>query len=149
MSTIMPIPRAAVRRASSAVRLAGGLALFAIAADHLYELWADHYSAIPTIGMLFALDAAGAIALGVLLVAPLSRLLGESRARPVLVLAAVAGVALAAGTLTGLLISEHTPLFGFMEVGYRPVVVVSIVAEGFAIVALSLYVVLGVGYYAP
>lgn len=148
MPVTTPIrPRGRGQLASSVARLAGSLALFAIAADHLYELWVDHYSAIPTIGTLFALNGAGATALGLLLAAPLIRWLGERRARPVLALAAAAGVALAAGTLAGLLISEQTPLFGFMEVGYRPVVVLSIVAEGLAIVALSLYAALQINYY--
>jgi hypothetical protein len=142
------VPRARMRLASTAARLAGSVALFAIAAVHLYELWVDHYSAIPTIGTLFALNGAGAIALGLLLAAPLAVWLGERRARLVFVPAALAGISLAAGTLLGLLISEHTPLLGFMEVGYRPVVVVSIVAEGCAMVVLSLFVMLETRYYA-
>jgi len=34
-------------------------------------------------------------------------------------LAALAGISVASGALVGLFISEHTPLFGLMEHGYR------------------------------
>ena len=41
-----------------------------------------------------------------------------------------------------LLISEHTPLFGFMEHGYRLEIVIAIVAEAVTIVALSAFLAL-------
>ena len=55
------------------LRALGALALLAIAADHLYEYYADHYSAIPTIGTLFLLNGAGATALALILLAPSTR----------------------------------------------------------------------------
>ncbi|MDQ6778531.1 MAG: hypothetical protein M3071_20440 [Actinomycetota bacterium] len=45
------------------------------------------------------------------------------------VIAAVAGIGHSVSTLAGLLVSESTPLFGFLEVGYRAVVVVAIASE--------------------
>jgi hypothetical protein len=52
-------------------------------------------------------------------------------------LAALAGIAVAAGALATLLISEHTPLFGFSEHGYRLEIVIAIAAEVAAILALG------------
>ncbi len=43
---------------------------------------------------------------------------------------------MAAGSLVALFISERTPLFGFMERGYRPEIVIAIVAEAVALLAL-------------
>ena len=54
-------------------------------------------------------------------------------------LAALAGLGLAAGGLVALLISEHTPLFGFMEHGYRFVIVFTIAADSVAIAMLTLF----------
>jgi hypothetical protein len=38
-------------------------------------------------------------------------------------------------------VSEHTPLFGFMEYGYRQAIVISIVLESVALVLLGAYLV--------
>ena len=62
------------------------------------------------------------------------------RVGPVLdLVAAAGGIGVAAGALAALLISEHTPLFGFMENGYRREIVISIAAEVVAIAALGLF----------
>src|SRR5277367_3497842 len=125
------------------LRALGALALFAVAAAHLYEYSADHYSVIPTIGTLFLLNGIGAIAIGLALLLPLYRVMPERYATATLLALAAAGAGLAVSTLVGLLVAESRPLFGFMEVGYRPVVVVAIVAEVLAIVLLSaLFVIL-------
>ena len=47
-----------------AARVASALALFVVAGDHLYEYSSDYYSAIPTIGTLFLLNAIGGFAIG-------------------------------------------------------------------------------------
>jgi hypothetical protein len=60
----------------------------------------------------------GAGLVGVLLFAPVRRL-GRRVGDVILVLAALGGIGIALGTLASLLISEYTPLFGFMESGYR------------------------------
>lgn len=135
-------PRHLTAATLPALRALGALALVAVAADHLYEYAADHYSAIPTIGTLFLLNGAGALALAAALTLPLRRLLPGRPTHRVAKCAAVGGIALAMATLAGLLASEHTPLFGFQETGYRPVVVISIVAEAIAIVTLSLFLAL-------
>jgi hypothetical protein len=117
------------------LRALGALALLAIAADHLYEYYADHYSAIPTIGTLFLLNGVGATAL--ILLAPVNSLLPRPAARWALALTASGGIALAAASLAGLFIAETEPLFGFMEVGYRAVIVTAIASEALAILALA------------
>ena len=57
--------------------------------------------------------------------------------------AALGGWGLAAAGLIALEISEHTPLFGFMEHGYRSAIVFAIVAEGLVVVALGIFLAAG------
>lgn len=126
----------------AALRALGALSLLAVGAIHFYEYYADHYSAIPTIGTLFWLNGIGAAGLGVLLLAPVGMLVPRPVGSQLIALAAVAGATLAAASLVGLLISESRPLFGFMEVGYRPVVVAAVASEAVAMVALTAVAVL-------
>jgi hypothetical protein len=113
------------------------LSLIVIAVDHLYEYTGDHYAAIPTIGVLFLLNAIGGFGLAAALVVPLRRLVSRRRAGQITAVLASAGIALAAGSLAALLVSESRPLFGFMEEGYRASIVIAIIAESLAVVALS------------
>ena len=101
------------------LRALGALALLATGAVHLH-LYSGLYSAIPTIGTLFVLNFAGATALGACLLAPMERVGGRRYGSALLLLVALAGIALAASSFVFLLISEHTPLFGFKEPGYDP-----------------------------
>jgi hypothetical protein len=119
------------------LRALGALALLAIAAVHIYEYYADHYSAIPTIGTLFLLNGIGATAIALTLLAPVQSVLPRSAARWALTLSASGGIALAATSLAALFISETQPLFGFMEVGYRAVVLAAIASEAVAILVLA------------
>jgi hypothetical protein len=121
-------------------RVLGALALLAIGALHYQQYRYAFYSSIPTIGALFLANFLAATALGLLLLAPLRSWVG----RPGKVLerlAALAGVGVAAGGLIALLISEHTPLFGFMEHGYRLVIVLAIAFDAAAIAALTLFLI--------
>jgi hypothetical protein len=120
-------------------RYLGALALLGVGLDHLEQFSADHYSAIPTIGTLFVLNFASAALVAVGLVAPVDRLPGLA-GRLALPLLGAGGIAVAAGSLAGLLVSESSGLFGFMEVGYRPAIVLSIALEGMAAVLLGVYV---------
>jgi hypothetical protein len=101
-----------------AMRVFGALAVLAVGAAHLQQ-YLYLYSAIPTIGTLFLLNFAGATAIGLGLLAPLDRLPGRLGAVAVPLLA-LGGVGLAATAFAFLLVSERTPLFGFMEPGYDP-----------------------------
>ncbi len=124
---------------AAATRAVSVLAMTVIAVDHLYEYTVDHdhYSAIPTIGTLFLLNAIGGFALAAALVIPLRGLVSRRSAGQLTAVLASAGIALAAGSLAALFVSESRPLFGFIEVGYRTSIVIAIVAETTAIIALS------------
>jgi hypothetical protein len=102
-----------------ATRFLGALSLLAVGAVHLQQY--DYlYSAIPTIGTLFLLNFAGATVIGLGLLAPVEHLLGGRVGGALVALLALAGIGLAASAFVFLLISERTPLFGFMEPGYDP-----------------------------
>jgi len=101
-----------------AARFAGALSLLAVGAVHLQQ-YEFLYSAIPTIGTLFLLNFAGATVIGLGLLAPVERLLGRLGGAAVSLLA-LGGAAQAGAAFVFLLISERTPLFGFMEPGYDP-----------------------------
>jgi hypothetical protein len=125
------------RRHRTWLRLLGAAALLAVGLDHLDELTVGHYSAIPTIGTLFALNFAAAALVACALVVPWRRLRGET-GRAVL---AAAGVAIAAGSLAALLVSESTTLFGFRETGYRAAIVLALALDVAAIALLGTYLV--------
>ena len=120
---VTPLPavdRDEIRRWSVwlVARIMGALSLLAVGAVHLHE-YLYLYSAIPTIGTLFMLNFVGATAIGLGLLMPVERLLGRW-GDAVVALLALGGVALAATAFVSLLVSERTPLFGFMEPGYDP-----------------------------
>ena len=119
------------------VRVLGALLLLFVGADHYYEYSVDQYSVLPTIGTLFLLNFISATAIGLVLLAPLGRLLHRFD-RIALQLAAIGGFGIAATSLVALLVSEHTKLFGFMESNYRPAIIVAIASEAAAAVVLAL-----------
>jgi hypothetical protein len=116
-------------------RRLGALALLGVGLDHLDEFAFHYYSAIPTIGTLFVVNFAAATLLACGLAAPV----GWLRGRAGLLLGA-GGIGVAAGSLAALLVSERTPLFGFMEFGYRPAIVLSIGLDVATVVLLGLHI---------
>jgi hypothetical protein len=114
------------------LRWGAAAALLAVGIDHL-DQYSAGYSAIPTIGTLFALNFVAAAVLAVALVVPVRPLRGLR----VSALLSAGGLTVAGGTLAGLLVSEDRGLFGFMEVGYRPAIVVSIALDALAMVLLG------------
>jgi hypothetical protein len=115
----------------------GAGAVLAVGAIHLQQ-YVVLYSAVPTIGTLFLLNFMGATAIGLGLLAPLERLLGDRWGAAVVGLLALAGIALAAVALVFLTIAEHTPLFGFLEPGYHPgAILASRIFEVAAVVLLG------------
>jgi hypothetical protein len=116
------------RRRRHALRYLGAAALLGVGIVHIQQYFGASYSVIPTIGTLFALNFAGAVVLAAGLAAPIERVFPR-RGRLVLGGLAASGLGIALGALTALLISEQTPIFGFMENGYRQAVVISIVLE--------------------
>ncbi len=118
------------RGSTEALRYLGALATIVVGAVHLQQ-YADFISDVPTIGVLFLLNAVGA---GVVVV-----LLATRRA----VLGAVGAIALSAGAIVSLLISmTDTGLFDYTEPTLRAAVVIAIVAEALAIAALLGYLAL-------
>jgi hypothetical protein len=125
-------------RSLIATRTLGAVTLLLIGGIHYQQYHYDFYSAIPTIGPLFLLNFIGATALGLVLLAPGRSRLGRFR-NLLDQLAALAGIGLAASGLAALLISEQMPLFGFMEHGYRFVIVLTITSELVAIALLTVF----------
>lgn len=119
------------------MRLLGALAILAVGAVHLQQYIGADFSAIPTIGPLFLLNAVGSGIVGFALLLPIERALKARHAEALLVLFAFGAVAIAVGSLIALLISESGSLFGFTEAGYRPPVVVAIITEAATILLLG------------
>jgi hypothetical protein len=120
-------------------RYLGAVALLLVAAIHAQQYYDAYFSAVPTIGRLFMLNVIGAGAAALALLAPV-HLLGRKLGDAVLVFGALIGVSVAAGSFAALLVTEYTPLFGFMESGYRLAIVLSLLFEGLATVLLAAFV---------
>lgn len=120
--------------------LAAGLLIF-VGVDHYYEYSTGNYSVLPTIGTLFLLNFISATAIGLLLLLPLRRVLRRF-GRGVLLMVTLGGLGIAASSLAGLLISEQTTLFGWMEPNYRPEILVAIASEAAAALCLGFLLVL-------
>jgi hypothetical protein len=119
----------------------GAAALLATGADHLDEYAAEGFSTVPTIGTLFLLNFIAATLVGVALLLPLRRF-AKRLADPLRALLALSGIGIAAVSLISLWISESSSLFGFTDSGFRSTIVVAIVAEPIAVVALTAYLAL-------
>jgi hypothetical protein len=121
-----------------ALRGIASVALLGAGAVHLEQYTVAHFSAIPTIGSLFLVNFIAATVIGLVLLVPIpsTRALGRLWLEGA---TAVAGMGVAFGALAGLLVSEHTPLFGFREHGYRLEIVLALVSEAVAVLALALY----------
>lgn len=140
--------RQPLRAAAVAARYLGAAALLGVGLDHLEQYSAEHYSAIRTIGTLFALNFASATLIAGALTAPVQRLPGRA-GRIALPLLSAGGIGVAAGSLAGLLLSESTGLFGFIEVGYRPAILLSIGLEATTIALLSAHLALSRRPHGP
>ena len=134
---ILTSRRAAPLRFQTLTRILGAMALLVIGGVHYQQYQYEFYSAIPTIGPLFLANAVGGTVLGLFLLSPVRPLRGLGGMPDAV--AALAGIGLAAGAFIALVISEHTPLFGFQEHGYRFAIVLALASEAFAIVMLTLF----------
>jgi hypothetical protein len=121
-----------------AARLFGALSIFAVGGLHLQQYSSGGYSAIPTIGTLFLLNAIASAVVGFGLMLPFRPVLGSKRSDLMVGMLAFAGVAIAVSSLAALFISESGTLFGFSEAGsYRTVIVDAIVVEAIATLILT------------
>jgi hypothetical protein len=119
----------------------GALSILLVGAVHAQQYYGAYFSVVPTIGTLFLLSFIGSAVTGVALVAPVRRL-GRRVGDLILALAAVGAVGIAVGSLASLLVSEYTPLFGFMESGYRLAIVLALVFDALTTVFLTVFIVL-------
>jgi hypothetical protein len=132
-------PRTWLEVAGEVARYLGALSLLMVAAIHAQQYYDAYFSAVPTIGRLFMLNIVGGSVTGLLLLAPVT-LFGRRAGDAILVTAALAGMGVAAGAFTALLVSEYTPLFGFMESGYRLAIELSLLFEGLATLFLAAFI---------
>jgi hypothetical protein len=124
----------------NAARYLGAVSILLVGVVHAQQYYDAYFSVVPTIGPLFLLSFIGAGIVGAILIAPVQRLPHEL-GRTLLVLAALGGIGIAVGTFASLLISEYTPLFGFMESGYRLAVWLTLVFDVMTTVFLGAFVV--------
>jgi hypothetical protein len=119
--------------AAASLRTLGAIAVLVVGAVHLEQYFAVKIDVVRIIGPLFALNFAGATLIGAGLLIPAARM------RFLHLLLALGGIGLAATSFVFLFISEHQPLFGFQEHGYRTAIVVALAAEAVAVVSLLSY----------
>jgi hypothetical protein len=120
-------------RAATTLRTLGALSVLAVGAVHLEQYFAEHFNVVPIIGPLFVLNFVGATLIGLGLLVP------GSRMRPLHLLLALGGIGLAATAFVFLFLSEHQPLFGFQDYGFRTEIVLALAAEAAAVVTLLGY----------
>jgi hypothetical protein len=119
--------------AATLLRTIGAIAVLVVGAVHLQQYVAEHFDVVPIIGPLFLLNFVGATVMALGLLIPAARL------RILHLPLALGGIGLAATSFVFLFISEHRPLFGFQDYGYRPGIVIALAAEAVAVVALAAY----------
>lgn len=108
----------ALRSAPPARLLAA--ALVAVIAGVHFQQYVDFMSEVPTVGVLFLLNAAGGAGLACALLS------GERRLR---LLAALGSLGLAAGSLVSIFIALQGSFFGYSEPTLRLPIVIAIAAE--------------------
>ena len=127
--------------AGEIARYLGAVSILLVGAVHAQQYYDAYFSVVPTIGTLFLLSFIGAAVAGIVLLAPV-RLLGRRVGDLILALAALGAIGIALGTLVSLLISEYTPLFGFMESGYRLAVVLTLLFDGLTTAFLGFFLLI-------
>jgi hypothetical protein len=125
--------------AGEVARYLGAVSILVVGAVHAQQYYGAYFNVVPTIGTLFLLSFIGSGVTGVVLLAPVRRL-GRNIGDLILVLAALGAIGIAVGSFASLLVSEYTPLFGFMESGYRLAVVLALVFDALTTVFLGVFV---------
>ena len=119
-------------------RYLGAVMLLLVSAIHAQQYYDAYFSAVPHDRHALSPHVIGAGGAALVLIAPVG-LLRRGLANAVLVLAALAGVGVAAGSFAALVISEYMPLFGFKESDYRLAIVLSLLFEGLATALLATF----------
>jgi hypothetical protein len=125
--------------AGELARYLGAVSILLVGAVHAQQYYDAYFSVVPTIGTLFLLSFIGSGIVGAVLIAPVRRL-GRRLGDLILVLAALGAIGIAVGSLVSLLISEYTPLFGFMESGYRLAIVLALLFDALTTAFLGIFV---------
>jgi Sodium/hydrogen exchanger family len=125
---------------SRVARYLGAAGLLGVGVDHIQQYFGADYRVVPTIGTLFALNFAVSALFAVGLFVPIERIFRRG-GRVLLSGFALSGIGVALGSLIGLLVSEQTPLFGFMESGYRQAILIAIVLETVTTALLAAFLV--------
>lgn len=112
-------PLVASLRSAPRVRLTAAVLVAVIAAVH-FQQYVDFMSEVPTVGVLFLLNAAGGTGLACALL---------SADRRLRLLAAVGSLGLAGGSLISIFIALNGSFFGYQEPTLRLPIVIAIVAE--------------------
>lgn len=137
--TARPLPDEAVlaerrpSRGPAILRTLGAIAVLVVGGVHLHQYFVNYFRVVPIIGPLFLLNFVGATVIGLGLLAPAARL------RSVHLLFALGGIGLAATSFVFLFLSEHQPVFGFQDYGYRPAIMIALATEVAAVVTLGAY----------
>ncbi|WP_146137529.1 hypothetical protein [Gulosibacter molinativorax] len=121
-------------------RRLGAVTLLASGLVHLKEYF-DGYAELPVIGLLFLLNFLGAVVLAVVLLLPTERIL--HRYGTILVtLSAIAGIGMSLMSLVMLAIAERQPVFGFMEPGFHPgMILLARITEVLTVVLLGAFLI--------
>jgi hypothetical protein len=127
--------------AGEIARYLGAVSILLVGAVHAQQYYDAYFSVVPTIGTLFLLSFIGAGVVGTVLFLPVRRI-GRRTGDLILTLAALGAIGIALGTLVSLLISEYTPLFGFMESGYRLAVVLTLLFDGLTTAFLGFFLLI-------
>jgi predicted Na+-dependent transporter len=106
--------------------LAAGLV--AVIAGVHFQQYVDFMHEVPTVGVLFLLNAAGGAGLAVAIL---------SGDRPLRALAAMGSIGLAAGSLVSLAIALSGSFFGYHEPTLRVPILIAIIAEALVIPVLA------------
>lgn len=122
----------AYRRAGSKLSVLAGVVVAVVAGVH-FQQYIDFMSRVPTVGVLFLINAAGGAGLAFALL---------SRERLLVLLASIGSIALAAASLVSVMIALGGSFFGYSEPTLRFPIVIAIVAEALAILVLLAAVVL-------
>jgi hypothetical protein len=125
--------------AGEIARYLGAISILLVGAVHAQQYYGAYFSVVPTIGTLFLLSFIGSGVVGVVLLSPVRRL-GRNIGDLILVLAALGAIGIAVGSLASLLVSEYTPLFGFMESGYRLAIILALIFDALTTVFLGAFV---------
>lgn len=110
----------------SRVNLVAAAAVAVVAGVH-FQQYVDFMSEIPTVGVLFLLNAAGGAGMALALLSP---------ARALRLLAAVGAIGLVIGSLISIAIALSGAFFGYSEPTVRLPIVIAIAAEAFALPVL-------------